>query len=64
MVLSFSSVACLRARSEELVACVLSTLLNITLYRSILMLGISMLRRGPEPRADDEGTGGLELDDW
>jgi hypothetical protein len=48
IVFNFSSVACRRASSDELVAWGFRTLPNMTLYLSILMLGISMSRNGPE----------------
>lgn len=44
IVFSRSRVACRRARSDEDEFCVPRTPPNMTLYRSILMLGISMSR--------------------
>jgi hypothetical protein len=56
MVFSFSSVACLLSSSDDLVPFGFKTPLNMMLYRSSLISGISM-PSNPEPPVGMEGTG-------
>lgn len=56
MVLSFSSVAWRRSNNDDLVPFGFNTPLNMTLYRSSLMSGMSMLSN-PAPPVDVEGIG-------
>jgi hypothetical protein len=56
MVLSFSRVACRRSSSDDLVPFGFNTPLNMTLYRSSLISGISTLRNPALP-VETEGPG-------
>jgi hypothetical protein len=56
MVFSLSRVACRRSNSDDLVPLGFNTPLNMTLYRSSLMSGISMLR-SPPPLGEAERMG-------